>query len=263
MELSSAVAALGALAQEARLEVFRFLVRAGPAGAPAGEIARALGQPPSTMSFHLRQLALAGLIAGTREGRSLRYALRSERLRELLWFLGEECCQGRPRLCAAPLERVGWRLDEARRAGEVPTVLFVCSRNSARSQMAEALLRREARGRVHAQSAGIRPESVDLLALRALRERGIATEGLVAKDLGDLLGKVTVHYAIVVCEAASAHCPEMVPFAPTVLHWPLPDPAGGRIGAFRRTRDDLARRIRRWLREELPALERARARKGA
>jgi DNA-binding transcriptional ArsR family regulator len=95
----SATSMLGALAQETRLEVFRLLVRQGPDGAPAGEIARTLGVPHNTMSSHLSILAHAGLVASRREGRSIIYRVDFEGTRALLAFLLEDCCQGRKDVC--------------------------------------------------------------------------------------------------------------------------------------------------------------------
>ncbi len=96
MEISTAIGALGALAQETRLGAFRLLVRAGPAGIPAGEIARALGVPAATMSFHLGHLARAGLVARLRDGRSIIYAADFDGMRGLMDYLSEDCCAGWP-----------------------------------------------------------------------------------------------------------------------------------------------------------------------
>lgn len=99
MNEEAVVRALAALAQESRLRVFRLLVQRGPEGMPAGEIARALELPPATLSFHLSQLAAAGLIDSRRESRSIRYSIRTDGVRGLLDFLVEDCCGGRPELC--------------------------------------------------------------------------------------------------------------------------------------------------------------------
>jgi DNA-binding transcriptional ArsR family regulator len=100
MEAQAAIGALGALAHAGRLEVFRLLVRAGPPGLAAGEIARATGSLPNTLSTNLGILASAGLVASRREGRSIIYTAGYERMRELLGFLMEDCCAGRPEVCA-------------------------------------------------------------------------------------------------------------------------------------------------------------------
>lgn len=92
--MKDAVAGLAALAQESRLAVFRLLVQQGPAGLPAGEIGRATGIPPTTLSFHLSQLSRAGLVSARRAGRMLFYAAGFEQSRKLIDFLLENCCQG-------------------------------------------------------------------------------------------------------------------------------------------------------------------------
>jgi len=99
--MKEATAALSALAHESRLRAFRLLVRAGTEGIPAGEIAAQLGVAPPTLSFHLAHLVRAGLIDSRREGRSVLYALRVEGIRELVGFITQDCCQGRPELCTA------------------------------------------------------------------------------------------------------------------------------------------------------------------
>lgn len=88
------VRALGALAQESRLEIYRQLVQAGPPGLAAGEIRDRVGIPGTTLSFHLSQLSNAGLIRGKRQGRSLIYAADFAVMQSLLGFLTENCCEG-------------------------------------------------------------------------------------------------------------------------------------------------------------------------
>jgi DNA-binding transcriptional ArsR family regulator len=99
MDKERAVVALSALAQETRLAVFRLLVREGPGGRPAGEIAASLGVTPATLSFHLAQLERAGLLTARRQSRQIFYAVDLEAMRRLLSFLTEDCCQGRPEIC--------------------------------------------------------------------------------------------------------------------------------------------------------------------
>jgi ArsR family transcriptional regulator len=94
-----AVDALGALAHETRLRVFRMLVKAGPEGIIAGAIAEAQGVPPSTMSHHLATLERAGLVHSVRESRLIRYRADYPGMRRLLTFLMEDCCQGAPEMC--------------------------------------------------------------------------------------------------------------------------------------------------------------------
>src|SRR4249920_3236151 len=94
MEKIDAVAALAALAQDNRLDVFRLLVQAGPEGMPAGQVAEALDLAPNTLTFHFDRLRVAGLVTVRREGRSMIYAARFETMNALLGFLTENCCQG-------------------------------------------------------------------------------------------------------------------------------------------------------------------------
>jgi DNA-binding transcriptional ArsR family regulator len=108
MESQAAVAALAALAHPGRLEVFRLLVRAGPEGVAAGEIARTTGSLPNTLSANLNVLAGAGLVTSRREGRSIIYAAGYDRMRELLAFLMEDCCGGNAEICA-PLVAIAER----------------------------------------------------------------------------------------------------------------------------------------------------------
>jgi len=99
MEKSDTIAALAALAQESRLDVFRLLVQAGPEGLPAGRIGERLGLPSATLSFHLNQLRHAGLVTFRREGRSLIYMAEYAAMNGLLTYLTENCCQGDPADC--------------------------------------------------------------------------------------------------------------------------------------------------------------------
>jgi len=104
METTTAVAALSALAHPGRLEVFRLLVQAGPEGLAAGEIARATGSLANTLSTNLGILAGAGLVAARRDGRSIIYTAGYERMSELLAFLMQDCCAGKPEICAPLME---------------------------------------------------------------------------------------------------------------------------------------------------------------
>lgn len=100
MESELAIAALGALAQGTRLDVFRLLVRQEPDGMAAGAIARALDVPQNTMSAHLAILARAGLVRSERQSRSILYRADLEGLRALTLFLVKDCCAGSAKLCA-------------------------------------------------------------------------------------------------------------------------------------------------------------------
>jgi DNA-binding transcriptional ArsR family regulator len=104
MESNLAVKRLAALAQDSRLAVFRMLVKAGPEGMAAGDIARALAIPANTLSAQLAVLTNAGLATSRRDGRSIIYAADFAAMGALLVYLTEDCCQGRPEVCA-PLTR--------------------------------------------------------------------------------------------------------------------------------------------------------------
>ena len=103
MDKLAAIDALGALAQESRLDIYRLLVQAGSEGLPAGQIGERLGLPAATLSFHLSQLRHAGLVAFTREGRSLIYGAEYEAMNRLLAYLTENCCRGDVSACTVPM----------------------------------------------------------------------------------------------------------------------------------------------------------------
>jgi ArsR family transcriptional regulator, arsenate/arsenite/antimonite-responsive transcriptional repressor len=104
MESLSAVRALAALAQESRLAVFRLLVKAGPDGLAAGRVAAALDIAPATLSFHLKELANAGLVTARSESRFVYYSANFEQMAALMTYLTENCCQGMPDECLAVVE---------------------------------------------------------------------------------------------------------------------------------------------------------------
>ncbi len=103
MKKSEAIAALGALAQESRLDIFRLLVERGPRGIPAGEIGERLKLPSPTLSFHLNQLRYAGLVHSRRASRSIIYRPDLGAMNALTSYLTEKCCGGHPELCAPAL----------------------------------------------------------------------------------------------------------------------------------------------------------------
>jgi ArsR family transcriptional regulator len=103
METDTAVAALAALAQQNRLDVFRLLVQTGATGLPAGRIAERLGIAAPTLSFHLAQLRHAGLVQMRRDGRSLIYAVNYDGMNGLMEFLTDNCCAGDAAACRVPV----------------------------------------------------------------------------------------------------------------------------------------------------------------
>ena len=104
METREAVAALGALAQDTRLSIFRLLVQAGPEGVAAGQIAEALDVPAATLSFHLKELAHASLVSSRQEGRFIYYSADFAQMAALMSFLTQNCCQGMPQECLTVVE---------------------------------------------------------------------------------------------------------------------------------------------------------------
>jgi len=134
-------------------------------------------------------------------------------------------------------------------------VLFLCSHNSARSQIAEALLRHYAPDRFEAYSAGLEPSEVNPYTRKALDELGLDMEGQYAKSLLDFWGgKHHFTYLITVCDKAEAKCP-LFPFATHRLYWPFEDPssfqgtAAEKLEKFRQVRDQIAAKIREWVHE--------------
>lgn len=134
-----------------------------------------------------------------------------------------------------------------------PIVLFLCTGNSARSQMAEAFLRKYAGDRYEAISAGVEPKGINPLTVKVMNEVGISLDGHRSKSLDEYLGKVQVLYAITVCEKAEKACPAVWPFTFNRLFWPFDDPAACegseevRLTKFREVRDQIESKIREWV----------------
>lgn len=126
MENTQAIDALSALAQSTRLEIFRLLVRAGPDGLNAGEIAERLGVGASTLSHHLATLDRAGLLRSWRVQRQIFYATDYAGTRRLLAFLMEDCCQGRPELCGEGAGSVACVVEQKEHTDETPAPACGC-----------------------------------------------------------------------------------------------------------------------------------------
>ena len=133
-----------------------------------------------------------------------------------------------------------------------PKVLFLCTGNSARSQMAEALLRKFAGDRFDVYSAGLEPSVVNPNTIRVMEEIGVDMRTHRSKNLGEYLGKVHFAYLITVCDRAEQKCP-IFPGMGIRLHWPFEDPAvvtGSdelKIQKFRQVRDQIELRVLEWL----------------
>ncbi|ODU25228.1 MAG: protein tyrosine phosphatase [Verrucomicrobia bacterium SCN 57-15] len=134
------------------------------------------------------------------------------------------------------------------------SVLFLCAHNAARSQMAEALLRKHAGDRFDIMSAGLEPTTVHPLTVRVMNEVGLDLSEHRAKGLDGILGKRTFQLAIIVCEQTQKNCPHIYPFALQRLYWPFEDPASfngaeeDQLQKFRDVRGQIEARILGWLR---------------
>jgi ArsR family transcriptional regulator, arsenate/arsenite/antimonite-responsive transcriptional repressor / arsenate reductase (thioredoxin) len=214
------------------------------------ELVTHVGEPQNLVSYHLRLLRQGGLVTSTRsshDGRDSYYHLDLDRCAELLAETGAAL---HPLLSrdAAPPGTPSPRSGSTRVA-----VLFVCTGNSARSPMAEALLRRHTGGRVTAASAGTRPKAqLHPHAVRVLHERfGIDLGDQLPRHLDDLAGRRFDH-VITLCDRAREACPEL-PHHPRRSHWSIPDPAtagdGAQSGyaAFARTATEIDTRVRHLL----------------
>jgi len=138
-----------------------------------------------------------------------------------------------------------------------PMVLILCTGNSARSQMAEGLLRAKAEDRYDVQSAGTEPAArVNPLAIDVMREIGIDLSGARPKDMSEFVGRAPVRHLIIVCHDAAGRCPTGWPGTVTRVHWPVEDPAAfhgderAMLAKFREIRDEISSRLDQWLHEQ-------------
>ncbi|NGM23787.1 metalloregulator ArsR/SmtB family transcription factor [Roseomonas stagni] len=229
MDTEQAAAGFMALGQPTRLDLMRTLLAAGPSGLAAGDIAGRLGVAPSTLSFHLKALEQVGLVAATRHGRSLVYAPRIAALRALVAFLAEACCGGAPDRCGDLARLFDPSREITRMQPPVFNVLFLCTRNAARSIMAEAILARIGAGRFRAFSAGSEPSAEGPLpeVLQQLKALGHDVSTLRSKSWQEFTGPEAprMDFVVALCDTlAGQACPD---FGDTTITaaWPLPDPA--------------------------------------
>jgi len=228
METSDAASVFGALGQETRLSLLRLLIAAGPNGLPAGEIADRLGVPASTTSFHLTALERAGLTQSTRQSRQIIHAVRIAALRDLVSFLTETCCAGHPELCGDIASLLPPSPEESIPMVPAFNVLFLCTRNSARSILAEAILDKVGGGRFRAYSAGSDPAPEPMPeVIERLRMLGHDVSRLRCKSWDEFCGPSAprMDFIIALCDLPQGQaCPEFEGTAVTAA-WPLPDPA--------------------------------------
>jgi protein-tyrosine-phosphatase len=241
--VTSAVGAPGALLKLLGNDVRWRLVEAlGSSDRRVHELVERVGQPANLVSSPLGQLRRVHLVAEHRssaDARDVYYSLDLERLRAAL----EECAGAiHPGLLPAA---------EPPGDGPPARVLFLCTHNSARSQLAEAILRHHGGDLVVARSAGSHPRQVHPLALRTLAELDIDAAGLHAKPLDAFAGDRFDH-VVTLCDIVREACPPW-PGEPRPAHWSLPDPSDvdaspeAAAGAFRATATELTRRIRYFL----------------
>jgi ArsR family transcriptional regulator, arsenate/arsenite/antimonite-responsive transcriptional repressor / arsenate reductase (thioredoxin) len=205
-----------------------------------GELRALVGQPQNLVSYHLRELRSGGLVSVRRssaDGRDSYYSLDLVRCGEQLAATGAALHPGLALAPQAPLH--------GRARGS--TVLFLCTGNSARSQIAEALLEHMSDGAIRAFSAGSQPKLLHPDAVRVVRERGIDIAGRRTKHLSEFTDR-RIDYVVSLCDRVREVCPEF-PGRPDVIHWSVPDPSSEgdtdaeTYPAFQRTADELAIRI--------------------
>jgi ArsR family transcriptional regulator, arsenate/arsenite/antimonite-responsive transcriptional repressor / arsenate reductase (thioredoxin) len=207
-----------------------------------GELCELAGQRQSLVSYHLRQLRGGGMVSARRslaDGRDTYYLLELARCGELLVNAGSSLHPG-----LAPA--VGTQPGRSRAVARA-RVLFLCTGNSARSQMAEALAEQLSAGAVRAVSAGSHPKALHPNAVRVMRERGIDLSRCRSKHLGEFTGR-RFDYVISLCDRVREICPEF-PGTPQTIHWSVRDPArepgtgDATLPAFERTAAELETRI--------------------
>jgi protein-tyrosine-phosphatase len=204
------------MAHDLRWKIMTLLARGDHNGQ---EFMRLLGQPQNLVSYHLRKLHEQHLVRehrSTADERSIYYSLDLETVRSLYQNAGEALHPALGILAAPPPDVV--QPDQVTKR-----VLFLCTENSARSQMAEALLHHLSNGQIEAYSAGSHPTHVHPLALEVLEERGISTKGLRSKSLNEFSGQ-SFDVIVTVCDRVRESCPTF-PGDPECIHWSFADPA--------------------------------------
>lgn len=208
------------------------------------ELVALVGEPHNLVSYHLRQLRDQALVSERRssaDGRDIYYSLDLDRLKGLYFAAGESLHPGFTEGTTAATS-------DAVKLRPRLRVLFLCTHNSARSQMAEGILRQLGGDRVEVASAGTEATRVHPLAVREMAERGIDISGQRSKLMNEFLGE-RFDYVVTVCDNARETCP-IFPGDPERIHWSIPDPSAvegdekTRQAAFKKAADELTTRIR-------------------
>lgn len=208
------------------------------------ELVALVGEPHNLVSYHLRRLRNQALVSerrSTADGRDIYYSLDLKRLKGLYFAVGESL---HPGISDRPQAADGAEAIQGRHA----RVLFLCTHNSARSQMAEGILRYLGGNQIEVHSAGTVATQVHPLAIASMAEKNIDISGQRSKHLDEFAGQ-TFDYVITVCDNARESCP-VFPGAPERIHWSIADPSAVegdeamRLRAFRGTSDELVTRIR-------------------
>ena len=222
---------------------WQILTELGRSDRRVGELTELVGRPQNLVSYHLAELRKAGLVSARRssaDGRDTYYRVDLIRCRNLLSSVTDALHPGlgpgdQPREPPAPAQ------------GRTPVVLFLCTGNSARSQMAEALVVHRSGGAVDARSAGSHPKPLHSHAVQVMAERGIDIAGNPTKHL-KRFARSRFDRVITLCDKVREICPEL-PGNPPAVHWSMADPAADGAGdedpyqAFERTADELEVRI--------------------
>lgn len=250
----AAVAALfAALAQETRLEAYRLLLRYQPFGLSAGDISRLLAVPHNTLSTHMGLLTAAGLVRSRKDGRTVIFAAVPEQLMRAQEYLDEARVLRPRRLRGSRATSIfPTRRSEDDVSGKVYNVLVLCTGNSARSILAEAIINREGQARFRAYSAGSHPKGEpNPIGIELLRSLGYVVDSFRSKSWSEFAepGTPKMDFIITVCDSATRESCPYWPGHPLVAHWGIPDPAeikgsqAERRAAFQEAYRRLANRI--------------------
>jgi protein-tyrosine-phosphatase/DNA-binding transcriptional ArsR family regulator len=224
---------------------WRLLTELADSDRRVGELTELVGKPQSLVSYHLGELHSAGLVAARRsaaDGRDTYYRVDLGRCADLL-VEASAALHPALRLHLVPPSPDG----PARPRGRTPRVLFLCTGNSARSQIAEALLERRSGHSMQARSAGSHPKPLHPNAVRVMAERGIDIAGRTTKHF-DRFARMRFDRVITLCDKVKEICPEF-PGSPTTAHWSMADPAAegdtdeASYPAFVRTADEVQGRV--------------------